>query len=186
MKNATAIRRHVVEPELEVYRERTLSQFDVVLEYAKGQASIDEFAEEILSRDVYVRAMRPDLSRERRNRVREDLLDRQRRLGDAVEPLVNAPEETFWDAVCAELEVAEACEMVEEQFVFTGPLVAHRDAFRFTAELDVADVVGGFGRLFGGGTVVEVEYTDEALRAMRRAERAIVAQTTAEIERRVP
>jgi hypothetical protein len=50
---------------------------------------------------------------------------------------------------------------------------------------DPADVVGGLGSLLGGLPTVEVEYTDEAIRSMRRAEQAVIAETKRDVRRRL-
>lgn len=170
--NSGAFRRAVVEPELDAYRVEILDQFDVVLNYAESGDPIDAYREELLADDTYDAALRADLSADRRERIRDRLVERQRRLGDAVAVLVDSPETGFWDAVRAELDRETAGRVVEEQFAFTGPLEDHPDAFRMKTSFDPADVLGGVGTLLPR---VEVEYTDEALRAMSRAERSVIA-----------
>ncbi|MDG5818982.1 hypothetical protein [Natronococcus sp. A-GB7] len=181
-KNADGLERAVVEPELATYRRRSLEQFDIVLEYVDGDAPIEEFADELLARDSYVEALRPDVPPARRRAVREEVLERLARLGDGIEPIVERPETGFWPAVRAAFDRDDALELVEEAFPFTGPLGRHRDAFVFAVELDPGEFVGG--PFAAGLPTGSIEYTDEAIRAMEAAERRIVRETRAEVGRR--
>lgn len=177
--NSAAFRSAVVEPELEAYRGQILDQFEVVLDYAEDDAPVDAYREELLAVDTYAEALRTDLPEEHRQRIRDRLVARQRRLGDAIEVLVDSPETGFWAAVRAELDREAAGRVVEEQFAFTGPLEEHPDAFRMRTSFDPGDVLGGVGALLPR---VEVEYTDEALRAMSRAERSVVADAKGRLD----
>lgn len=179
------LRRRVVEPELDVYRRRARRQFDAVLDFVESTEPFAAHAERVLAADSFWEARRPDLPRARRETVREALLERNRRLGEAVAPMVASPADEFWDAVADALTLAEAESFVAEQFAFTRPLVEHRDAFVLATSFDPAEVLGGVGGLLAGGLpTVEVEFTDEAVRAMRRAEAVVVEETTRELRRR--
>lgn len=178
-----ALDRAVVRPELRAYRSSVLEQFDVVVEYAADpDATVSDYADRILAADVYADALRPGLPADRREAVRRDLLERQRRLGDAIVPLLDADENEFWPAVAATFDREEARTFVETHFEFTAPVLEHRGAFRFETEVDAAEVVGG---LLGRGLpTVTVEYTDEAVRTLRSAERTVVRETLSELDRR--
>jgi hypothetical protein len=185
LKRSDTLDRRVVRPELRSYRERALRQFDAVLDAAAADAEFDAHADRVLAADSYWEAVRPDLPPDRRAAVRETLLDRNRRLADAVTPLVDSPRDAFWPAVRDALDEPAAVALVEDCFAFTAPLVEHRDAFRFETTFDPGDVLGGVGGLLAGGLpTVRVEFTDEAVRAMRRAERRVVHETTREVSRR--
>ena len=181
-READALERRVVEPELDAYRRRSIEQFEVVLTYAESDDPIDAFAAELLERDSYLESLDPDVSSETHDAVVDDLLARLERLGDGIEPLVRRPEDEFWSAVLAAYDRPAAIELVEEAFPFTGPLREHRDAFAFTVEIDPGAVLGGV--LANGLPTATVDYTDEAIRAMRRAERQVVHETKGEIETR--
>ena len=73
--------------------------------------------------------------------------------------------------------------LVEDHFAFTDPMQDHRRAFRMATEIDPGEVLGG-GLLVSRLPTIEVEYTDEALRSMRRAERRVIRETKEEIARR--
>jgi hypothetical protein len=101
--------------------------------------------------------------------------------------VVAAEKAEFWPAVTATLPEEEAVALVETHFAFTEPLRADRDAFRMAVRFDPGDVLGGLaglGATLGGLPAVEVDYTDEALRAMGRAEEAVVASTKRDLEER--
>jgi len=185
LNDSETLRRRVVKPELEAHRDQILAQFDVLLEYVQSGEDIAAYREELLETDSYAGALRSDLDDERRAEIREQLLARQERLASAVRPLVEASEADFWSAVETAFDRESARRLVEDHFAFTGPFQEHRRAFEMTTEFDPSDILGGVGRLLSGRVgVVDVEYTDEALRAMRRAEQQVVADTTAEIDRR--
>ncbi|MXR50709.1 hypothetical protein GRX03_03685 [Halovenus sp. WSH3] len=173
----------IVEPELREYRQETLDQFEVILDWVESGDDIDAYREEILAAGPFAGNIREDLSTRRHEEVENELLERHRRLGEAVRGLVAAEEDDFWAAARAELDRATATELVEEHFAFTGPLEAHRDAFEMVATIDPEEILGGIGGMFGGSTF-DVEYTDEAMRAMSRAERAVIEDAKAEVRER--
>jgi hypothetical protein len=163
-----------VAPELAGYETDTIAQFEVVLDWVESEEPFDTFRDQILATGPVTDSIRGDLSQERRAEVHDRLLDHHRALGAAVEPLVASPESDFWGCVQTELDQDTATQLVETRFAFTDPLLAHRDAFAMTKTVAVADYAGGFGRLFGGDAI-EIDFTDEAFRAMRHAERSVVA-----------
>jgi hypothetical protein len=184
LKDSDALWERVVRPELDAYRDQICTQFDVVLDYVADDAGIDAYRADILAVDSYAEALRDTVRGERRERIHDDLVARQQALGDAVAPLVAAPEEEFWAALATAYDHDRAVSLVEDHFAFTGPLRAERDAYVMATTFDPADVLGGFGSLLGGLPTVEVEYTDEAIRSMRRAEQTVIAETKREITRR--
>ena len=179
---ADALERRVVEPELDTYRRRSIEQFEVVLAYAESDDPIDAFADELLERDSYLESLDPAITPETRDALVDDLLARLERLGEGIEPIVRRPEDAFWPAVVAAYDRPAAIELVEEGFPFTGPLRDHRDAFAFTVEIDPGSILGGV--LANGLPTATIDYTDEAIRAMRRAERQVVHETKDEVKRR--
>ena len=179
-KNADALERQVVEPELDVYRRRSVEQLRVVVRYTESERPIDAFEAELLEHDGYLDALDPNVSPARRQAVTDDVLARLERLGDGIEPVVRRPEEKFWPAVRAAFDRDEALELVDDVFPFTGPLWRHREAFTFTVEVDPGEVLGG--PFAGSLPSASLEYTDEAIRAMRRAEQRVVQQTKTTVE----
>lgn len=184
LTNSETLHQRVVKPELHEYRDDTLAHFEVVLEYADSDAELAEYRERLLEYDTFADAISEDVPTDRRAEIRERLLDRHDRMAGAVVPLVESPESNFWPAVKRELTVEEAKSLVGEHFAFTDPLVEYRRSFRFDTEFEAGDVVGGgLGSLLGGLPTVEVEFTDEAIRTMRRAEQHVVARTETRIDR---
>ncbi|MDH5021002.1 hypothetical protein [Halobacterium rubrum] len=97
-----------------------------------------------------------------------------------MEPVVDHPGDDFWVAVTGAFDRAEAHHLVEDTFPFTDPLWRHRRAFAFTVDIYPADVLGGV--LSAGLPSVSIDYTDEALRAMVRAEQHVVTDTRSAID----
>ncbi len=183
LSDSEAVHERVVRPELDAYRERILAQFDVLLDAVESDETIEAYREELLEADAYGANLRSDLDSTRRSALRDRLFERQRRLGEAVEPLVEAAEDDFWAAAETAFDRGAMTRLVEDHFAFTDPVEDHRGAFRMATRVDPGEVLGG-GLLVDRLPAVEVEYTDEALRSMRRAERRVIEETKAEIERR--
>ena len=180
-RNADALEKRVVEPELRTYRQQSIEQFDVVLDYVEGDDPIEAYREPLIAADGYLDSLDPDAPAATREAVADEVVSRLERLGDAVAPIVAHPDDDFWIAVGDEFDRESATALVEEAFPFTGPLRRHRDAFAFTVEIDPGDVLGGLAR---GLPSVSIDYTDEAIRAMRRAEQRVVRDTKAEVAER--
>lgn len=183
LKNSETLWQRVVQPELNDYCDQILTQFDIVLDYAESAAGIDAYRDELLAVDSYATALREDIGAEQRAEMHDRLVARQQGLGDAVTPIVEAEADDFWTAVAAVFDREQAISLVEDHFTFTTPLREHRSAFRMQTSFDPKDVLGGIGSLLSRGLpTVEVEYTDEALRSMRRAEQTVIAETKRELD----
>lgn len=185
--NSELLRERVVQPELDAHRTQVLAQFETLLDFVESDDDIEAYREALLATDAYDDALRPALSAERQAEVRDRLVERQRRFGEAIAPLVAADQESFWPAVTATLSREEAVALVEEHFAFTGPLQDYREAFRMAVTFDPGEVLGGLaglGAALGRLPAVEVDYTREALRAMARAEEAVIADTKRDLEAR--
>lgn len=185
LTDSDALRRRVVQPELDGYRRRTIDQFDLLLDWVESDDDLERYRAELLDADAFAAAIRDSVSTDRQQELEDVLLGRLERLGRAVEPVVAAPETEFWPAVRATLTAEQARELVADHFAFTWPVREHRDAFELSTRFEASEVLGGLGGLLGGGLpTVEVAYTDEAIRAMRRAERQVIAEANREIDRR--
>ncbi|QPV63810.1 hypothetical protein I7X12_04045 [Halosimplex litoreum] len=181
-RNTDALERRVVDPELAAYRERAVEQFRVVLAYVESDEPIEAFEADLLEHDSAVDALAPTVGPDERRAVVEDVLARLQRLGDGVAPVVERPESAFWPAVRAAFDREEALALVETVVPFTGPLRRHREALAFEVRIDPADVLGG--PLTGTLPTVSLDYTDEALRAMHRAEQRVVHEARADVTER--
>jgi len=180
--HADTLERRVLDPELVDYRERARRQFGVVLDYVESDEPIAAFREAILAHDTYVSAVSPGAPERRRAALVDDVLDRHRRLGDGLASVVETDHDEFWAAAEAAYDREAARTLVEDAFPFTGPLRRHRDAVTLQVEVDPGEVLGGLAGALPG---VSVEYTDEALRAMTRAERRTIGDLTDEIDDRL-
>lgn len=183
LTNNQAVHRLVVEPELRHYRAQVLDQFDHVLAYAAGDAPLDAYADDLLAVDNYWQGVRENAPTAERDALRERLLTRYDRLATALTPLVVSEADAFWDAVCRELTVDEATDLVETTFSFTDPAVEYRHLLSFETSFEAGEVLGG-GLLSGTLPTVTVDFTDEAIRSMRRAETRVTRETLREVERR--
>lgn len=181
--DSDVLQEKLVEPELEEYRQETVDQFEVILDWVESDETVDAYRTEILAAGPFSDSIRDDLPVQRRAGVEDQLLERHRQLGEAVRELVASEETEFWAAARAELDRETATELVEEHFAFTGPLEEHREAFAMKTTIDPEEILGGLGGMFGGSTF-DIDYTDEAMRAMRHAEREVIADAKAEVSER--
>ncbi|WP_336328342.1 hypothetical protein [Halovenus sp. HT40] len=181
--DSDVLQENIVEPELEEYRQETVDQFEVILDWVESDDDIDAYRQELLETGPFSDSIRGNLPAQRRTEVEDRLVERHRQLGEAVSGLVTSEKTEFWPAARAELDRETAAELVEEHFAFTGPLEEHRDAFAMVTTLDPEEILGGLGGMFGGSTF-DIDYTDEAMRAMRHAEREVIADAKAEVSDR--
>jgi hypothetical protein len=178
LKNSGRIQRKVVQPELEMYRDRAFDQFDILLECVESGEGIDAYRERFVEVGAFENELREDLPAERREEVLDFMTDRYERFGNALVPLLESPETAFWDAAVAELTANESRNLVEEHFRYTKPLREYPDAFRLVATINGTDVFGPFGLAFGS---LDVVYTEEAIRATAVAEEAVIEEVRSEI-----
>lgn len=171
----------LVEPELGEYERKTVEQFRVILDWVESDEPVSAYRREILEAGAFTENIRDGLPEAREQEVRDNLMARHRALGEAVEPLVESPETGFWASASAELDRERADELIETHFAFTGPLREDRGAFEMKKTVDPGELVDGLGGFLGGSTF-DVEFTDEALRAMRHAEREVIADAKAEVD----
>lgn len=177
-----ALERHVVEPELVEYRERTMRQFLTVLDYVESDEPFEAFENELIAHDNYMNALDDGVSATKQLAITDASLDRLRRLAEGVDPIVERPEDDFWTAAEGALDGEEALYFVEETFPFTGPFREHRESFVFETELDPNEVIDS--RLLPSLPSVTVDFTAEAIRAMGHAEDRIIHDLRGEVRER--
>lgn len=183
LKNSDALHQRVVRPEIEEYRRRTLDQFGVVLDYVEDNGDIETYRDDILEAGPVVHSIRTDIPSQRRESVRESLLEQHLGLGEAVEPLIETDESAFWPAVTETLSHEDATTLVSEHFAFTEPLRSHQEAIAMTGTVDPSEILGGLAGMLPTKSV-QIEYTGEALRSMYRAEQAVIREAEQEIASR--
>jgi hypothetical protein len=179
LNNSRPLERHVIRPKLQSYQQQILDQLEPVLDYAATDAAFDAYADDVLARDIYWNGLRDTVRGDRRDRIRERLLARQRSFGDDLAPLVAADSDDFWTAVTESYDRETATEIVQEHLEFTVPLREERDAFAFELTIDPGEVLGGLARAL---PTLDVEFTDEALRSMRHAEQQVIPTAKADVE----
>ena len=173
--NAEVLEQRIVEPEIEEYRDQALQQFSILLDYAESEQDIDKFKHELITQGNFSSLIKDDISDEKRTEIINDILDRNRMLGDKIKPIIDEPEDDFWRATQAAYDREEATRLVEQTFPYTKPLRQHKDAVTFKVEIKPENIIGS---LFGAGIPdLEIVYTDEAIRAMHRAEQVTISET---------
>lgn len=181
LEHSEKLQRHVVEPELASYRERLLAQFQVLLDYVESDDPLAAYEDALLEHDIFVDALDPAASERERERVIDDVLASLERLADGIAPIVERPEDDFWAAAEAAYDRANAVDLVEEAFPFTGPLRTREELFAFEVTIDPSEILGTLALALPSFTV---DYTDEAARAMTEGERRVIEDTKRKIEAR--
>lgn len=180
LKNSRPLEQRVVRPKLQRYQQQILAQLQPVLDYAEAaDTEFSAYADEVLARDIYWDALRDTVRGDRREQIRDQLLARQRTFGDDLAPLVAADSDDFWTTVTESYEQETATEVLQDHLEFTVPLRAERDAFSFELTIDPGEVLGGLARAL---PTLNVEFTDEALRSMRHAERRVIPAAKEDVE----
>lgn len=183
LKDQQRLNQAVIQPELQSYRSQVTTQFDLLLDYATDDAAaFSTYRDEVLEADVFWRELRTDVQGRRRERIADALIERQRQLIEAAQPLVDAEATSFWPAATASVDRDQATALVRDHFTFTDPLQEHAGAFRFTVTIDPSELFSG--PLVSRLPSKTVEYTDEAVRALRTAESTVVERTLDEVDRR--
>lgn len=181
LKRSDTLETHVVEPELATYRRKAMAQFESILDYAESDDRPEEHRDSLLADDQYKAAMVEDLSPDRRETIEESLVERAVGIGDAVAPIVAAPQANFWPAVVHAYDEDAAREAVRRSVSFTGPLKRYPDAFTFAVTIEPEDILGPLGV---GAPSFSVEYTEEATRCLSSAESAIRQEVDRDVARR--
>ena len=180
-RNARSLERRVVEPELETYRQQSVKQLEILLDAVATDRPIDAVADKLIAADGYLDSLDPDIDDSTRTAVTDAVLQRLERLGEALAPIVSHPSDEFWAAVTGSYDRDPAVSLVENRLPFTTILQQHRTAFAFVVRLDPESILGSpLARTLPS---VSLEYTDEAIRAMRRAEKRVVHETKREVHR---
>lgn len=185
-RRADVLEANLLEPHVELYRERSVAQFDVLLDCVEAGREegvcVEGYREELMAHDSFVEALDPSVGSRRREALYDDVLSRLERLGEGVEPLVESPEDEFWPAVESAYGRREAVGLVEDVMPFTGPLRRHSDALRFEVRLDPGEILGGVvGRAL---PAARLDYGSEAVRSMCRAEAVVVDEMKRQVESR--
>jgi len=181
LKRNRLLDRHVVRPEIRRYRENARRQVSATLDAVEAGEPVDSRRDAILGASVYYTELSPETDPATREAVAEAVLERFRGAGAAVEPLVRSPETEFWAAMTAELDREAARELIAANFGFADRMRGFRAAYAFETRLDPGELLGGLGRAL---PTVTVDYTDESLRAMTRAEASVRERYWREIDRR--
>jgi len=180
VKENRVLDRYVVQPEVDRYRSDARRQVSVMCDAAANDQPIETYRDTLLDADVYYTELDPDVPRDTREAIADAVLARYRTAKETVTPVVEAPEDDFWPAVTSALTYDEALELVRANFSFSEDMREHRDALSFSVRLDPGEILGARGAPL---PTIEIDYTDESLRAMGRAETRVRRDLDREIER---
>ncbi|WP_254534943.1 hypothetical protein [Halomarina litorea] len=182
LKQNRLLDEYVVRPEIEGFREDARRQVSAMLDAVAAGDPVETRRETILAADAYYGNLGPETPAETRAAVADAVVGRFERAGETVEPVVASPEESFWDAVRASLTAEEARTLVAANFEFAPEMRPYREWLDFRTDLTPSELLGG--PLAARLPTLSVDYTDESMRAMRRAETRVRHEYDREIARR--
>lgn len=178
-KNTDSLERRIIQPELDAQRKQMFDQFEIILNYAESSKSIEHFQKELIDSDPVLDHLHPNVSDKERNKIIEKVMTRNKRLGSGVESIIEQHEDNFWKAVESAYKYDDAIRLAEQSLSFTQPIRQHKSAFELKLEVTPQDVIGG--PFVPGISSIEIDYTDEAARAMYRAEKKVIHNTKQQI-----
>jgi hypothetical protein len=179
--NSDVLDRYVIEPEIERHRRDARQRMSITLDSAEHGEPIDAYRDSLLDADVYYGELGSDVDRGTREAVAEAVVGRYRTVAESVAPVLDALETDLWPAITNALSGEAALDLVDANCSFAAEMREYRGAFSFATRLDPRDLLGARGTLL---PAIEVEYTDESLRAMGRAETRVRRDLSREVERR--
>ncbi len=161
-----AVLRPLVRREVDSVGSTFERKFDIVVDCAAGD-TVEERRDEYLRADAfYVNAdesVRDELGRE--------LVESLRTMSSNVRPLVESERDEFWEAVVEEYDEDGAKRAIRDGFDYSKTARKYADDVNLTVTVRA------------GLLSKEIEYTDEAVRALTVAEERLRHDVTEEIER---
>ncbi|MDZ7689529.1 MAG: hypothetical protein U5J64_12625 [Halobacteriales archaeon] len=140
-------------------------KFSIVVDCAGGD-SVEERRDEYLHTDAfYVNA-----DAEVREELGRELIESLRTMADNIRPLVESEKDSFWDAVVDVYDEEGAKRAIRDGFDYS------KTARKYADDVDLTVTVRA------GLLSKEIEYTDEAVRALTVAEKRLRRDVTADIE----
>ncbi|MFP4632513.1 MAG: hypothetical protein ACLFMT_03640 [Halobacteriales archaeon] len=147
---------------------RFQEQTEVIVDYAAEDGGAEDYLDDYLASDLYYQAY----DGEKETDFRDDLLDYLRTTGDNLRPVVESPEDDFWDAVLD---------------VYTGPEALEVFDYHFDRSRIVRDYVEGLDlrmQVDTGLPIGELEYTEESLRIYASGEDELRRIVRSQLSRR--
>jgi hypothetical protein len=144
------------------YERGLKASLDYAEEIALGGGSFGKYEEEILASDGWYANYEGDYS----DGFADELVSRYRRIGDDFTPLVRSGEEGFWDAAVDAYDRDETVNAVDRLLGYSELIEVYADDVALTTH------VGPW----------EVEYADEALRALHETEENVYERLEAKAE----
>jgi len=140
-------------------------KFVIVVDCASGD-TVDERREDYLRADAFY----TNADEEVRDEIGRELIENLRTMADNIRPLIKSERDDFWEAVA---------EVYDEE----GAKAAIRDGFDYSdTARRYADRVDLIVTVRAGFLKKEIEYTDEAVRALTIAEKRLREDVTKDIE----
>lgn len=141
-------------------------KFDIVVDCAAGD-TVEERRDDYLRADAFYANADPDV----RDELGRELVEGLRTMSENIRPLVESDHDRFWEAVREVYDEEGAKNAILESFDYSGTAQKYADSVDLTVT-----VRAGF-------LSKEIEYTDEAVRALTAAEKRLRRDVTAEIEK---
>ncbi len=140
-----------IRQEMATVKARFQDQMGLAVDYSvAGNGSFESHRDEFIDVDVFYNTFRGN--GERKEAFREDLTEYFERTSEGIKPLVESPEEEYWDAMVACYTKDEARDYLDAHFSRADIIERYKDDMVMEMELDT------------GLPIESMEYTDEAVR----------------------
>lgn len=157
-----------LEPLLDRYRRSAIEYFQRALDYAEGEASAESIREEFPEYQENIHILDPAASRVEYQALIDDVVEYYCDVGEALGPVVGHDSDEFWQAVQESMAEEQAVQVLERAMSFSDVLEAHHGVLEMKMQLNPAHLLSMPGSALA--PEVSVEYTDEAINALSRAE----------------
>lgn len=158
-----------LEPLLDRYRHSAIEYFQRALDYAEGKVSTDAIRKEFPAYDESIHILDPDASHDEYQTLVDDVVEYYCEVGEALEPLVSHASDDFWRVIQESMNEDQAVMVLDQSMSFSEILEAHRGILDMKLQLNPAHFLSVPGNALA--PEASVEYTDEAIVALSRAER---------------
>lgn len=163
---ANAVLRPLVRREVDSVGASFEEKFVIVVDCAAGD-TVEERRDDYLRADAFY----TNATRDVRDELGEELVESLRTMSGNIEPLVESDRDRFWEAVAEVYDEEGAKAAIRDGFDYS------ETARKYAGSVDLTVTVRA------GFLSKEIEYTDEAVRALTAAEERLRRDVTVEIEK---
>lgn len=128
-------------------------QFDLVLEYLESRKQ-NKIKRKFIKKDFFYKNLQSN-----RKKLKSNLEYRLNRMAEDVEPLVKSNKEDFWMALYENYSEKDSRKFIKRHFSFSDTIDKYKNDLNLTTRINI------------GLIDKKIEYTDEAIRVIKKSEK---------------